>query len=256
MKTQTIKRLGILISMTLLVASCSKEVPQKTYPTQVTLDNWEQFVDAPQSVIDELLLKEAPVVKELPSLKNHRLGPSLGPACPNGPIFGQVTAWNGSGWSGIQNVQVTQANWSANTNLGGNYGLCSSASGAVCMNYNTSQTNGVSGLDIIIIRRHILGIAPFNLTTDNGLRQMVASDVDHNGVINDNDITAIQNAILQVSSLPGNNVTFVPIIDLVQGVVGDPWGLAFLQNNCRNNASYHMNRRAIKMGDASGNFTF
>lgn len=254
MKTHFLKLSSLAAGAALILFSCGKETPAKTYPNEVTLDNWETFVNAPQEVINDLTAREAAVTKY--STANGSDQTAMLKAPCSGPNFGKVTSWNGSGWSGIRNVNVRQANWSANTNSWGNYALCASTTGPVCMRYNTPELNGVSALDLVYISRHIQGIQPFNLNTDNGLRQMVASDVDHNGIINQADINAIRATILQISSLPGNNVTFVPNGDLTASVVGDSYGLAFLQNNCRNNASYHMTRRAIKMGDASGNFSF
>ena len=253
MKTQFLNLASATLGLALLAVSCTKEAPSKVYPTTMTIDNWEEFVDAPESLLQDFAQKEVAAARY--SVATGEEQADL-PKCSGGPNFGQVTAWNGSTWVGIQSVDVTQGTWFASTNAWGNYALCASTTGPVCMDYTTPQTNGVSVFDLVIIQRHILGITPFDLSTDNGLRQMVASDVNHDGVIDGDDITAIQSAILMVSPLPGNNVTFVPIVDLVAGVVGDPWGLAFLQNNCRNNASYHMTRRAIKMGDASGNFSF
>lgn len=253
MKKTSIKLGLIALAMTTLTISCKKDVV-KTYPNQITIDNWEEFVDAPKEVLDRLEAQEEKIKVE----RDQEQAITLKAACPGGPNFGKVRAWNGS-WSGISGVKVTQANWTAYTNVLGNYALCKSTTGPVCMSYNTSQLNGVSTLDLVHIQRHILNIVPFDniLPESDAARRYVAADVDHNGVIDANDITAIQQLILGITtSLPGNNVTFVPEGDLVLAFVTDPWGLSFLQNNCRNNASYHMKRYAVKMGDVSGNFSF
>lgn len=155
-------------------------------------------------------------------------------------------------------MEVTQANSFANTNLWGNYALCASTTGPVCMEYMTPELNGVSVTDIVVIQRHILGISSFDNVTPERLAaaKYVASDVNHDGSIDSDDIDAIRSALLGIVSLPGNNMTFVPGVDLVLPVVQDTWGLSFLQNSCRNNASYHMTRYAIKMGDASFNAVY
>lgn len=244
----------IALTMTALTISCKKDVV-KTYPNQLTLENWEEFVDAPKEVLERFEAQEQSIKTELDKEQAIATPKAI---CPGGPIFGKVRAWNG-GWSSISGVKVTQANWTAYTNTLGNYALCSSTTGPVCMNYNTSQLNGVSTLDLVHIQRHILNIAPFDniIPESDAARRYVAADVDHNGVIDGNDITAIQQLILGITiTLPGNNVTFVPEVDLVLPMVTDPWGLSFLQNNCRNNAPYHMDRYAVKMGDVSGNFSF
>ncbi len=251
MNTPLLNKVATIALAAFCAVSCNTPV-EKVYPTEVTIENYSEFEDAPQSVIDALDEKERQAMRQRTATGDPT---AAAPKCTGGPNFGQVTAWNGSSWTGIQNVKVTQANWFASTNAWGNYALCASTTGPVCMAYTTSETNGVSGLDIIHIRRHILNIAPFDNMSD-GVRRYVAADVNHDGLIDDNDVTAIQQTILAVSPLPGNNMTFVPNVDMDFAVVTDPYGLSFLQNNCRNNASYHMTRRAIKMGDVSGNFSF
>ncbi len=218
--------------MTLLVTSCTDRNAPKVYPNELTIDNWETFVDAPQSLINELAAKEVRATREARSLKNRNV---LQPVsfCIGGPIFGQVTAWNGSGWSGIEDVDIDQGNL-------------------------TASTNGSSTLDSVLIQRHIVNILPFDLSTDNGLRQFVASDVNNDGSITTFDLILVRQLILNnITAFPGKNMAFIPLPDFNAQVIGNPAGLInLLVTDCYAPAASFMDRRAIKMGDASGNFSF
>lgn len=249
----------VVVMAASITFSCSKEVAT-VYPSEITMENWEEFVTAPDDVIKHFVTEELESCTMTPAAEDREL--SHGRAWQ----LGRVRAWSGTGtytgnWQGIQSVSVTNGSATSPTSSSGYYIVNTANTGTnmVCMTYNTAALNGVSTLDLVIIQRHILGISPFENVADatDAARRYVASDVNHDGSINSTDINAIRATILGVTtSLPGNNMTFVPEGDMDLALVTDPWGLSFLQNNCRNNATYHMRRYAVKMGDVTGNFSF
>lgn len=259
MKTNLLKMATVVAIAASITFSCTKEVAT-VYPSEITMENWKDFVHAPDEVIERFVTEELESRVMTAAVEDRDL--SQGRAWQ----LGRVRAWSGTSsytgnWQGIQSVLVTNGNATSPTNSNGYYIVNTANTGTnqVCMNYNTAALNGVSTLDLVIIQRHILGISPFENVVDatDAARRYVASDVNHDGSIDSDDIDAIRETILGITTaLPGNNMTFVPEGDMDLALVTDPWGLSFLQNNCRNNASYHMNRYAVKMGDVSGNFSF
>ncbi|MBK7220152.1 MAG: T9SS type A sorting domain-containing protein [Saprospiraceae bacterium] len=81
--------------------------------------------------------------------------------------------------------------------------------------------NGVSTLDLVMIQRHILGVAPFN----NGYK-MVAADVNNDGKVTASDLVILRKMILGlIAELPNNDSwrfldAASPIVD-----VQNPWPL-------------------------------
>jgi hypothetical protein len=62
---------------------------------------------------------------------------------------------------------------------------------------------GVSTYDLLLIQKHLLGIAPF--TT---LDQFVAADINHDGIVNINDLIHLRKAILGYTSHFHNNTSW------------------------------------------------
>jgi hypothetical protein len=63
----------------------------------------------------------------------------------------------------------------------------------VSFSKNTAQSNGVSGMDILDIQRHILSLTPLN-----GPYRLLAADVNDSGSITAQDVIAIRKVILAV----------------------------------------------------------
>ncbi len=88
----------------------------------------------------------------------------------------------------------------SNLPLGQNYTLTPS--------YNTKPLNGVTTYDLVIIRRHILGIESLGSPY-----KMIAADVNKSGAVTTLDLVDLQKMILQITtSFPNNNKSwrFVP----------------------------------------------
>lgn len=243
-----------------LLASCSKEVA-KVYPNEVTVENWEEFLDAPKEVIQGLIAKEQKTRKTSPIVNEKEV--STGNA--RSTTIGIIQAWNGSNWTGISNVLVSNSFTGTTTNSSGSFAFNSFGINPICMSYNTPDDNGVSPLDLVIINRHINGTELFEdvaASDSDGARHYVAADVDHNGVINSSDANAIRNVVFNIPNpfigpgLPRNNMTFVPQRQLTLArVSNNPYALSSLHNNnCLQGG--RMVTYAIKIGDVSGDFSF
>ncbi|MBL4648276.1 MAG: hypothetical protein JKY03_00995, partial [Aureispira sp.] len=205
MKNNLLKMATIVVIAASITLSCSKEVA-KVYPNEMTIENWEEFVHVPDDVIERFVTEELENRSMTPVVEDRSL--SHGRAWQ----LGRVRAWSGS-WQGIQSVNVTNGSATSSTTSSGYYivNTATSGSNAVCMDYTTAELNGVSTLDLVLIQRHILGIAPFdNITPESdAARRYVASDLNHDGTIDSDDIDAIRATILGSAPLPGNNMTFV-----------------------------------------------
>jgi hypothetical protein len=256
-KINLVKTIAVLGMLTF--ASCQKEKMDlreesslQSYPDEITLDNWEQFVHAPQSVIDYHINKE---LAKNEKKSNKKSTESFSPES----LVGEVIAFDGT-WNGIEDVQVTIGGSSIMTNIFGNYIIANSSIGSLCMNYATLPTNGVSSLDILLIQRHILHIVPFTEA-----RQFIAADVTNDGKINIGDMIRVRELILgKISMFPsGNNVLFIPEVYYAsaQNQINSSGNLVQSTLNTLTNLSScqsvnYRNRRAIKMGDVNGSFVF
>jgi hypothetical protein len=250
-KINLIKIVAVLGMLTF--ASCQKEkigIEEESllqsYPDEITLDNWEQFVHAPQYVIDYHSKKE--VSKHIKKSFTQRSSQSC---CTGRVVSGNVKAFNGS-WSPIYNVIVDEGSCQVWTDILGNYCIPDGYSGSLCMNYYTSSSNGVSVMDALLIRRHILLITPLT-----EVRQYIAADVNGDSYISEADVTEIKGIILNPITSFSSNILFIPEQEYIDA-----------QNNLNTGTfveppSYSscipptlINERVIKMGDVNGSFVF
>ena len=259
------KSMGIaLMAVSILaVTACKKENVEKDvaentenrYPAEVTMDNWQEFVNAPLDVIEQLEKKE---------MENHKLKPldrDVPAELTSGDrawTLGYVQAYGG-GWAPFGGVAVSTTSGCATTTVAYspyNY-LVSCTTGSMCMSYSTAADNGVTTFDLVKISRHILGITPFTEA-----RQFLAADANRDGAITSADIDDIRAVILHTAtSFPNSdNVIFVIDEDYTDGqaeidATGTwTWYGVIGANACY--ATYNKDRRGIKTGDVSGNFSF
>ncbi len=281
----------LLLVLVVIFSSCGKEQidesltpveePQTTkgladYPSEITTDNWEEFIYAPQAVIDHFAAKEAAEVqrtktetKEPTDVEDSQLNSNW--------IYAQVSAFNGS-WTGISGVTVSMGTCTTTSfaSVPFNYFLeveSSCENSALCMSYSTDIRNGVSTFDLVLISRHILQIDCFISP-----QQYLAADADRNGVIDQADIDAIRDLILfNTNTFPGNTpgIRFIPESDYqdlqfaIFGCSIDPIALSLIgfTPDClaRNSNDYELDidpntdnayRRVIKTGDINGSFSF
>jgi hypothetical protein len=260
-KINLVKIVAILGMLTF--ASCQKEKMDlheessfQSYPDEITLDNWEQFVHAPQSVIDYHTKKEIKLNNRVKN-SNRNLGNETRSLTKG--IFGHVIAHDGT-WNDISGVVVTYGMASGTTNQNGIYLITNtSAINNICMSYSTNVRNGVSTLDLILIQRHILHIVPFTEA-----RQFIAADVNGDGSINASDLIDLRKVILgKLSIFPsGNNVLFITNTQYAfahnnltaNGTIIQP--ILQILSNFPNCVSGENDRTMIKVGDVNGSFVF
>jgi len=258
------KNLKVIFAMTFMVmlvmSSCGKEEAitdidslLEDYPSEITIDNWEEFVHAPQEVLDyhnEKEKKQLSLQNEVEQLVSDNIEER------------GVAGWVRTGWLGnnapVKNVEITYSIYTSysNSNFSNNYDVAGS-SGPLCMSYNTPIVNGVTTFDLVLIQRHILPQYP----SFTEAYQYIAADVNRDGVIDGTDIDELRKGILgiYVSWPQSDNVIFMPSSDLdyVQNLVPnvDAWTLGFIVYPGCLNASLK-NRYVIKTGDVNRSFFF
>ena len=259
----------ILLAFVFVVSSCQKEtievLPNEksavssqeleqllaNYPKEITLKNWEDFVYAPQAVIDYFL--------EMEQQQNTTITNPSPIVETRNQTNGLVQAFNGT-WQSMPGVTIIASTCQSltTTNSNSNYNYTVSCSeGSVCMEYSTPAINGINCMDFIAIRRHILGLQYF---TD--ARQFLAADVSRNGIISVSDLTKIRQVMLGALSFPqSDNIVFVSndkYSDLQSTIDGngniDSSLLKTVGKSYKCLSS--RNRRAIKTGDVTGDFNF
>lgn len=249
---------AFLVALLLLsLNACKKDDPESGYPDELTVQNFEEFVDAPQDIVDELERKER---LSLDQHNPHDIIPpdnSSSLQCPNGrDLIGNIYAYDGT-WRDIANVRVKVGRYYSYTFANPdstNYKLRVLGgydSDNKKLTVNTNLLNGVSAMDLLLIRRHINGTQPF--TT---FLQVSAADVDGNKVVDIDDANLVQDALLgNITTFPMGNVTFYP--EHYYTSWDDNWQStgAFL-NGTFTNTSGGKNFYGVKRGDVNGTFNF
>lgn len=213
----------ILFVLGLSMTSCQKEeiLSQdesmlQDYPEQLTIDNWEEFVYAPEEVLKHharLIEPEKPV----------SISDSVSSQRQNCTYQGWVKAFSG-GWTQMANTVVQgqlhfsqTLYFSETTSLQTPFNWCFSTNPAYTnvkwfyksptATYSQQEwVKGVTTIDLVMAQRHILGITPFT-----SLRQYIAADVDLNGTISSSDLLTMRKLILSLrNDLPVGNVLCNP----------------------------------------------
>ncbi len=269
------KQMAVLLAAVLIITSCGKEQAEELeavskietektiadYPEEITLENWEEFVHAPQSVIDHFAQKEVEAMGERTvTTPNEFNETSRFPF-----ILGLVQGFNGA-WVSMPGVTVNISGPSCsstsitNSWANFNYFIGTSCPGPMCMTYNTPAINGVSTFDLVLVQRHILGITPFTTA-----QQYLAADANRSGTITGIDLVEIRKIILFINTAwpQSDNVLFTTVQDYddLQDMIDntgtvDPALLQAVGNvgNCL--APFFSDRQAIKTGDVNGSFAF
>lgn len=273
MSTNFLKTTTTIAAAALLAISCTKEVPQKNYPSEITIHNWEEFVDAPSELLQELQEKQTTIAPQAkPDLSVQKtLTPvsstgGTGIVRPGGTggkalcIHGSVRSWNGSAWTGLSDVKVDYLGLTTYTNEFGRYTFDDITQTPVCMSYPNSS--GVAGggsidvFDIVMTQRHILAVETFEqLDIDQAPRRYVAADLNDDGYIDVIDINTMVSLILGTNTNPVIDIAYVPLNQLDLATVTDPAQLGGgMKGNCTTWPDFDI--RAIKMGDVTGDNIF
>ncbi|MFT5646660.1 MAG: hypothetical protein ACI976_001342 [Aureispira sp.] len=259
MKNNLLKMATIVAIASSITFSCNKDVA-KNYPIEVTAENWKEFVNAPDAVIERLVAEELEERTMTPVVEDRKVAHGR-------RQLGLVRTWSGMSsftgyWKGISRVNIVNGNAISVTNSNGYYIVNTATGGSnmVCMNYDGGIMNGVSRLDLILIQRHISGVSLFDnvASATDAARRYVAADIDHDGSITTADVTLLSQIILGNGTFLGVDMVFVPESLLVLSQVTNPSFLSnrALLNSCKIAESNFLMRYAVKIGDVSGNFSF
>lgn len=262
----------------------------KSYPKEITIDNWEQFVEAPKEVIEHFVLQEKKQIRHRNEiLEKNGFGSSFIP----GTVFGQIQVQTkgvdpNTAWLGNTFITITRPgeNSPASTGTSVNFDILNSNNyvigdedGTICFYYdnvtdgeytNEQWRNGISTLDIVFISRHLIGLECFT-----EIWQYLAADVNGDGTISTLDIIELQKLILYITNelpLVTNNTYNQPVVYFAQsdydgmqairdfdGCNGFDESTLFGFYNgitCQNTSNGEIDRYAIKRGDVSGNWSF
>lgn len=130
-------------------------------------------------------------------------------------VTGFVEVFNNGAWVPFEGVTVSIKNCPGVGTFtyetpGTNYDLtipseCSGEGHPLCMEYPTITLDGVTAIDAIAVRRHVLGLTPFTTA-----REYLAADVNRDGKITLEDVNIINNAVLElIAEFPNDNYLFV-----------------------------------------------
>lgn len=220
-----LSKISLLLSLLTVISfsACQKDSPQselevllQQYPAEVTMDNWEEFVYAPQEVLDYHERKVKGVQQPVP-LQDDQTNANARTSCN---YEGWVKAWSNGNYIQMARTQVEARQvsngsliFAKTTNTATPYNLCKSAPTiSAKFRWYFKRKNatypryewvaGVSSFDLVRIQKHLLAIDPFT-----HLWQYLAADVDRNGLINSDDIDLLGDLILgQRQNLPGGNL--------------------------------------------------
>lgn len=253
------------------------------YPKEITMNNWEEFIHAPQKVIDYHIEKERQLNQSAAIQNKNSCSPLLTnlnspeSICNLGFLCGKVKGYNGN-WKFINNVDVTMdqcATKSCKKRMThNNYYLADDYGIQLCMDYASNAVEGITQLDLLAIARHTNNIERFTTA-----RQYLAADANRDGIINVNDINLLQSiSIGNFAEWPNSdNIIFVKFIDYsdIQNQITPPTFVPLSLNGETDSLneidqsllSYvgqtpsclsknFINRRAIKTGDVNGTFSF
>lgn len=220
-QTQLIK-FFILISFIFSMNACTENLEEEilppkeitdnaSLPDQISLENWKLFIHAPMDVLEKFKEEEKDrAVRTIFIQEEKKADPNLVKSNAVFLIKGSVKAFDGS-WRAIPNVQIESAGNATLSSyaLGGgsfNYFFGASEKAPICMSFSSSADNGLSSLDLVLIKKHLEGINPFT-----SIREYLAADVNRDGLINDVDVFQIESLLLErETELPEtDNVLFV-----------------------------------------------
>ncbi len=179
-------------------------------------------------------------------------------ACQGGPdeedmVAGDITSFNGES---IENVNVSVAGGSANsmtTESDGHYQFMLAKNGdyTITPEKNDNPLNGVSTFDLVLISKHILGLATFDSPY-----KYIAADVNKSGSITAFDMVQLRQLILNINSEFANNQSWRFIDESHEFTTTTPMSEPFAESVTIQNLSENLmqtNFIGVKIGDVNGN---
>ncbi len=287
------KAISLIACFAFIISSCQKEgenteLEQSSsteellinYPEEITIDNWEEFVYAPNEVLEHFQNKEMELQQigqrpNSPSTINKRLikwGYLLGEIQVQGVNVNTSNAFLANTRVEIIGNSITNNISFIDPYMGQNFAV-GNITGEMCFyhddirdgNYGNDWNNGVTSLDLIMLQRHILGIEVFTHKS-----QYLAGDVNGSGSLSAVDLLIMQKLILGVrTEFPpmGSNSYNQPVIYIEQDLYDNtqlsnpigafPFQLSdYADFSCRSNSDLLTDRYAIKRGDVNGTWNW
>lgn len=223
------------------------------YPDEITIENWEAFVLAPQEVIDFYNKKEIEALKVKEEVKSDEEGAN------RDFVHGRVGAYQNNILRPLSGVEMESPCSFDITDTNGGY-WTNNACPQVCATYdspNNTPLNGVTTLDLVLVRRHILQITPFT-----EVRQEIAADITRNGIIDNDDIWEMRMLILGMIAnwTTSQILTFLPREEYIEAQTLMP-GLDVFELTAYGNyppcsSTSDTYRIVVKTGDVNDTFDF
>ena len=165
-------------------------------------------------------------------------------------VEGTIMDWKGNT---VEGVQVTVGNDNAMmTQNNGQYAfdLPINADYTVTPAKDVQPLNGVSTFDLVLISKHILGIAKFS-----NPHQYIAADVNQSGSVTAFDMVQLRRLILNLETEFTNNTSWKFVEAKYEFTTANPAAEAFPTLSSVNNLAQDMQMdfTAIKIGDVNGN---
>lgn len=181
------------------------------------------------------------------------------PDCDGGPIVGGTVSTEEGGLLPVVEFEVSQGGvLQLPMDLNGGFELHDLEEGegyTITPHWDEGHRNGVSTLDLLLARAHILGLRPLDSPY-----KLIAADVNNSGSITTLDLLEMRNVLLGESDRFANNTSW-RFVDrkYVFPDAGNPWMESFPESaeiealvTCVNGLDF----AAIKIGDLNGSAAF
>ena len=166
-------------------------------------------------------------------------------------IFGTIANVNDEPMEGVVVTLSCASGFVTETNAAGIFVFEGIPEGSACelsVSMNGDVLNGVSTFDLLLISKHILGQAPFNSPY-----QLIAADVDHNGIITEADLLDLQTVFTGMEEgFPSNTSWRFVDADYIFTDPGNPGEYPEVVNIGKLQGNVEINYIAIKIGDVNG----
>ncbi len=167
-------------------------------------------------------------------------------------VSGHVNFWTNAP---MNNVKVVIGTDSTTTDSNGYFSFPSIAAGTalnVRIEKPDTYDNGVDATDILILRRHLIGVS----TLDNSIYKVIAADIDQSGDVDATDLLLLRRFILGISTtLPGTPWKFI-LKSLATGANTYPPGVSFNNGYIFSSSVTNFDIQGIKIGDIDGSANY
>ena len=168
-------------------------------------------------------------------------------------VSGHINFWTNAP---MNNVKVVIGTDSTLTDTNGSFSFPNISAGTalnVRIEKPDTYDNGVDATDILILRRHLLGISTFN----NSIYKLIASDVNQSGDTDATDLLILRRFVLGITStLPVPTPWQFLLLSLANGGNTYPTGVSFNNGYIFSSNVTNFDIRGIKIGDIDGSASY